>query len=122
MFLFASISAGNFTNTVVFGKTNETFENTENTTEIINNKTSGHDEPFNDTDDSKNSNKTNNSNTTSNDANNPIKISNKTETPVDISKNSYDESKTMKIDNGSTGNPILVLLLAMILLPIKRRF
>lgn len=38
MFLFASISAGNFTNTVVFGKTNETFENTENTTEIINNK------------------------------------------------------------------------------------
>lgn len=36
MFLFASISAGNFTNTVVFGKTNETFENTENTTEIIN--------------------------------------------------------------------------------------
>lgn len=38
MFLFASISAGNFTNTVVFGKTNETFENTENTTEIINNE------------------------------------------------------------------------------------
>lgn len=87
-----------------------------------NTKTSGHDKPFNDTDDSKNWNKTKNSNTTSNDANNPIKISNKTETPADISKNSYDESKSMKIDNGVTGNPILVLLLAMIILPIKRRF
>jgi len=41
---------------------------------------------------------------------------------TNISKNKNSATKTMKIDNKTTGNPILVLLLAMILLPIKRKF
>lgn len=97
--IFKTTRTGNFSNTVTAGYNDTVVSNSTNTTEVSGN---------NSTDDNKTSDKSNKDN----------KTTEKTEENASDDKHSAVLKK--EIDEKATGNPLLVLVLALILIPLRR--
>ena len=107
--IFRATEAGNFSNTVTAGFNDTTLSNSTNTTEVAGNKTPNIPEP-----DTNNTIETNYS---------LKKVTPKKENVTKTSKEVDDEQKAVSkphVDEKATGNPIAALLLALILIPIRR--
>jgi hypothetical protein len=108
--IFDTIKAGNFTNTVIAGFNDTVVSNSTNTTEVIGNDTPN--VPANET------NKT--------DTEISIEETDKTDTEIpkdDIEEGIDDVRKTglkPPIDEKATGNPLMALILALMLIPLRR--
>lgn len=108
--IFDTIKAGNFTNTVIAGFNDTVVSNSTNTTEVIGNDTPN--VPANET------NKI--------DTEISIEETDKTDTEIpkdDIEEGIDDVRKTVlkpPIDEKATGNPLMALILALMLIPLRR--
>lgn len=97
--IFKTTRTGNFSNTVTAGYNDTVVSNSTNTTEVSGN---------NSTEDNKTSDKSNKDN----------KTTEKTE--ENGSDDKHSDVLKKEIDEKATGNPLLVLVLALILIPLRR--
>ena len=111
--IFKTTKAGNFSNTVTAGYNDTTVTNATNTTEVIGENPPDTPENKTDVNISVSINKTID-----------IKTDNKTDTGNTTEKDIADDerkavSKT-EIDEKATGNPLMILIMALILIPLRR--
>ena len=107
--IFKTTKAGNFSNTVTAGYNNTTVSNSTNMTEVVGeNATDVPDNKTTEKNESKKENKTNSK----------ITVNKKSKSKVlDVKQN---EVSKMEIDEKATGNPLMILFLALMLIPLGR--
>ena len=107
--IFKTTKAGNFSNTVTAGYNNTTVSNSTNMTEVVGeNATDVPDNKTTEKNESKKENKTNSK----------ITVNKKSKSKVlDVKQN---EVSKRQIDEKATGNPLMILFLALMLIPLGR--
>ena len=112
--IFNTTKSGNFSNTVIAGYNDTTLSNSTNVTEVINNTVP--ENQTNGTDETNGTNETNETNKTS------VTIDFKSDLKVKVYKMKDVEKEVdkPKTDDKATGNPLMLLILALMYIPFRR--